>query len=372
MVITLVQNLFTTKETKIPLMKTSDVEKVKERILHKVSSPLAIHADEQEIIKEIKNETFLKNANNVTRTKAYLDFYCSHPEIHWAFLAHMVSRNAGYHMTDLKGELLPSIIERKEAENFFLFLERANAYIFHDAYPQLLLYHQSIKKKKPLFHLLPAFGVSRAMSVFWERFWQEREPVELSLTLIINEQNMLQKRLLSNLDEGYLQEKLLFLLQDRLELTTVFFPYIKKLKIKQTYSLAGTSVSHFEDPQKRIEIGKRLYSILFLKKTVKQSSLEFAVNTHHTGSRSDYWPDSYSSSPTDCKRIFSPLLKSVWKNVPHTFFSEDWVNERTLRDLDILKAISIPKHFDVTLQAKVIVKFSAKLKNLSTRTRLPV
>ncbi len=151
MVITLVQNLFTTKETKIPLMKTSDVEKVKERILHKVSSPLAILADEQEIIKEIKNETFLKNANNVTRTKAYLDFYCSHPEIHWAFLAHMVSRNAGYHMTDLKGELLPSIIERKEAENFFLFLERANAYIFHDAYPQLLLYHQSIKKRSLCF-----------------------------------------------------------------------------------------------------------------------------------------------------------------------------------------------------------------------------
>ena len=58
------------------------------------------------LLKKIKDETILFNKNNVTRTKAYLDFYIRHPEIHWVFLAHMVSRNAGWNMTDLKGGFL--------------------------------------------------------------------------------------------------------------------------------------------------------------------------------------------------------------------------------------------------------------------------
>ncbi|TYS18821.1 DUF2515 domain-containing protein [Rossellomorea vietnamensis] len=366
MVLSLIQNLFNSKEKKIPIMDSNEIEKVKRSLLLNDSTPIAILSDEQLIINETKRETLLKNANNVTRTKAYLDFYCSHPEIHWAFLAHMVSRNAGYHITDLKGDLLPSILKREEAENFFLFLERANAYIFHDAYPQLLLYRKSIEKKRPLFHLLPAFGVSKAMSVFWERFWQERKSAELSLSLVINEQNMLQKRLLSKLEDGFLQEKLLFLLQDRLELTTVFFPYQRKLKYKKPFLLAGTSISHFELPGKRIEIGKKLYSILFLKNIVKQTSFQYAESTPHTGSRSDYWPESYSSCSADNKKIYSPHLKSVWKDITHTFSSEDWLDKKTIGHFDVLETLSPHRHFDVTVQAGILVTLATELKHFST------
>src|SRR3954466_2277733 len=62
--------------------------------------------EEKMLIEHIRNQTRLLNQNNVTRTKAYLDFYKLHPEIHWAFLGHMVSRNGGWNMTDLKGEFL--------------------------------------------------------------------------------------------------------------------------------------------------------------------------------------------------------------------------------------------------------------------------
>lgn len=56
---------------------------------------------EQKLIQQIQEKTQVLNRNNVTRTMAYYDFYRDHPEIHWALLAHLVSRNAGWNMTDL-------------------------------------------------------------------------------------------------------------------------------------------------------------------------------------------------------------------------------------------------------------------------------
>ena len=42
------------------------------------------------------------NADNLTRTAFYLAYWRAHPEVTWALLAHLVSRNAGYQMTDLR------------------------------------------------------------------------------------------------------------------------------------------------------------------------------------------------------------------------------------------------------------------------------
>lgn len=60
--------------------------------------------EDEKRLNKIKRTTHSLNKNNVTRTKAYIDFYKRHPEIHWAFLGHMVSRNGGWNMTDLKGD----------------------------------------------------------------------------------------------------------------------------------------------------------------------------------------------------------------------------------------------------------------------------
>jgi hypothetical protein len=132
-----------------------------------VSSPLS--TDEKEIVHQIKERTQRENRNNVTRTNAYWSCYQTNPELHWALLAHMVSRNGGWCMTDLRGELLPHLINNELAQHLFDFLERANGLIFQDAYPQLLLYGESKRRKKSLFHLLPHMNISSWMVPVWKR-----------------------------------------------------------------------------------------------------------------------------------------------------------------------------------------------------------
>lgn len=51
---------------------------------------------------------------------AYYDYYLRYPEIHWAFLGHMVSRNGGWNMTDLKGDLLSRLLSEKEHQKTVL------------------------------------------------------------------------------------------------------------------------------------------------------------------------------------------------------------------------------------------------------------
>ncbi|WP_456274344.1 DUF2515 family protein [Bacillus sp. AK031] len=361
------ENLLNPSAKKIRLVPAAELKQLKETILQfSPPTPLTLLPDGQKIVRQIRKETQLKNADNITRTKAYLDFYKECPEIEWSFLAHMVSRNAGYHMTDLKGELLPSLLHAEETYHFFLFLERANAIIFQDAYPQLLLYKKSLEEKKSLFHLLPAFGVSKVMSVLCERFWDQGNKTELTTALIINEQSMLQKRLLSTINGGHNLEKLLFFLQDRLEVTTVFFPYTKASLPKQPYSLAGTSISHFEETLNRITIGKKLYSILFKKKNIFNSALHFAKITPHSGSRCDYWPQSYVPNKAQKDKIYSPCLQEVWDRVDHSFSSSDWLTSKTINHLDALIDLPIPIRFDVTSKGKLLLKIATELKAFKT------
>ncbi|QHN49242.1 DUF2515 domain-containing protein [Geobacillus stearothermophilus] len=102
--------------------------------------------DEAAAVAMIRQKTAEHNLNNITRTAAYFTFFERHPEVHWAFLAHLVSRNGGWNMTDLRGSLLPLLLPEKTIAPLFLFLKRANALIFHDAYPQLLLYEESKRR----------------------------------------------------------------------------------------------------------------------------------------------------------------------------------------------------------------------------------
>ena len=127
--------------------------------------------EEQLIINKIKIQTEQLNKNNVTRTRAYYQFYIQYPEIHWALLGHMVSRNGGWNMTDLKGIYIREFYQRK-INSYFFFLEKGNWLIFQDVYPQFLLYEQSVKRSQKLFHLLPHLNVSTFMETMWHHFWK--------------------------------------------------------------------------------------------------------------------------------------------------------------------------------------------------------
>ncbi|NIK75704.1 hypothetical protein FHS15_000804 [Paenibacillus castaneae] len=248
------------------------------------------------LIERIRAETAISNRNNVTRTEAYRSVYFRTPELHWALLAHLVSRNGGWNMTDLQGEWLPWLLRPEQREAVFQFLEHANAYIFHDAYPQLLLYERSLREGRSLFHLLPALGVSSFMAPVWKQFWRERDPVPLTIALIVNEQHYIEKRIVQ---QPYFREKVLhtlfFGLQSVLQLNGVIFPYEHgdgqgKGEDRTVLRLSGLILERFEHLQERIEFGKQLYAMLFGIPRVYGGARSFAGAVKHTGSRADYAP----------------------------------------------------------------------------------
>jgi hypothetical protein len=305
---------------------------------------------DQQLIYEIKECTRQKNQNNVTRTMAYYEFYCRHPEIHWAFLGHMVSRNGGWNMTDLKGEFLSRLLSEKEQQDYFQFLERGNWLIFQDVYPQFLLYEESLKRQTKLFYLLPYFYVSVFMQTLWNHFWDYGDCYLLAIGLVINEQSYLEKRVIQN---SFYQKTVLktieFKLQDILSLNQILFPCYQEDErgFERPPELIGQTLHHFISLHERILLGKRLYALLFNRSDVLKRISQWAAKHVHTGSRKDYWPHlfndvkesvpgtSYKQQINNCqlkpgaKRLYSPPLLHSWNNVQHEEaeagdWFEDW------------------------------------------------
>ncbi|EJR66697.1 hypothetical protein IIO_01313 [Bacillus cereus VD115] len=302
--------------------------------------------EEQFIINNIKIQTEQLNKNNVTRTRAYYQFYIRYPEIHWALLGHMVSRNGGWNMTDLKGDLYTKLLSEKDQITFFSFLERGNWLIFQDVYPQFLLYEQSVKKAKKLFHLLPHLNVSTFMETMWNDFWKTGNKKTLATATIINEQNYLEKRVIQN---AHFQKTVLnsigFKLFDFFQFNHILFPLYENNTNQKTL-LIGDTMKHFTSLHERILIGKRLYSLLFRDTHILSQIINWAEHHPHTGSRKDYWPHLFSSVNESfsrefykrrikkCQlrsgayRIYSPALIYAWRDMKHEEVeSEDWFTD---------------------------------------------
>lgn len=320
-------------------------------------TPTVYFPQDQKLYELIMNKVKNANLNNVTRTACYLDFFKKHPEIHWSFLAHMVSRNAGYYMTDIRNNLLSYVLDRNDQIALFSFLELCNAAIFHDAYPQLLLYEQWKRTGHSSLHVLKKFNVSIFMMNIWDEFLTTGNEQVLTIGLIMNEQHMIQKRILTDLKKPIGLEEWLFLLQDRLEFTSILFPYGKQ----SPYSLAGHSVSHFEQVKRRILLGKKLYSILF-HPAVFPTAYSFAINHSHSGSRADYWPHIYSKKNKK-NRLYSPTLRSVWSNIPSlTLSSADWFTDQPIEVMAPLLTKMVPGRFSMTKKWKALTALLVKLK----------
>ena len=304
------------------LKKRAKKQKTTEELSHR----------ENAFIQEIKRETNRLNQNNVTRTKAYLAFFNRHPEIHWAFLGHMVSRNGGWNMTDLKGGILSKLLTGKESKSFFLFLERGNWLIFQDAFPQFLLYEASLNSGRNLFHFLPYLNVSMFMEVIWNDFWTERDMYLLTMALIVNEQSYLEARVLQNpAFKKKVFNTLEFKLHEFLSMNHILFPYSFNGSLK----FVGQTLRHFESLHERILLGKRLYHLLFNHNERFKMTVNWANEHPHTGSRMDYWPHFFHEVDEgvpgrilkqrikSCQiipgsaRIYSPRLEFAWKNQTH-------------------------------------------------------
>lgn len=312
------------------------------------------------LAEEIAAETAQLGISNITRTKSYLQCFQQYPELHWAFLAHMVSRNAGWSMTDLHSDLIGRFMNEEDKNVYYRFLERSNALIFQDAYPQLLLYMKSRERGIGHFHLLPYFHVSRFMRPFWERFWIDRNSALLTVGLIINEQNYIEHRVISN---PFYQKKVSY--RGKFHLFSVsgfnqsLFPMMESSNTTVT-RIAGRTVSDFASLQDRISLGKNLYAILMGLQDVRYGALNFAERVPHTGSRADYYPELFTwekeqsatlplqgelpalhnkKALSHGQRLYSPKLLDTWHDTPYEPITrEDWFKSQSM-----IHAISKPK-----------------------------
>ncbi|WP_257351802.1 DUF2515 domain-containing protein [Pseudalkalibacillus decolorationis] len=236
---------------------------------------------EKHLIESIKRKTEKLNIDNISRTKAYHNFYRQNGEISWSLLASLVSRNAGWNMCDLIIPEFRVLISAHKRRWLFYTYERANWLIFSDAYPQLLLYERSKKNNKPLFYLLKEFQVSSYMEVEWERFWRRKEDHRINTCLIVNEQQLIQKPVLEHESyQHHVFQSVPFWLQDRFHFSTVLFPTVEG-------DLYGLSVHGFRNVYKRILLGRRLLKLL-LDSEYHNRFLTFVEETEPIGARMEY------------------------------------------------------------------------------------
>ncbi|MFE0503183.1 DUF2515 family protein [Peribacillus butanolivorans] len=327
----------------------SDVKKdLKKKLKSKSFAHLPyLPEKDKQRIHYIREQTKQHNQNNVTRTRAYYNFYLEHPEIHWALLGHMVSRNVGWNMTDLKGDLLTKLLSEKDQKAIYSFLERGSWFIFQDVYPQCLIYSLSVKANQEMFHLLPFFHISTFMETMWRYFWNSGDSYTLAVATVINEQSYLEKRLIQNDHfKKTVTGTVSFKLYDFLRFNHILFPYCAE-ENRQQALLAGATSRHFTSLHERILFGKRLYTLLFQRTEILAGVLKWTHDHPHTGSRKDYWPDLFNDvnecfprslyipRVKNCKlrkgaadRLYSPPLKYAWPNISHEDAeSGDWFED---------------------------------------------
>jgi hypothetical protein len=268
---------------------------------------------EQTIIRQIQIETDKKNKDNITRTEAYFDYFKRHPDLIWSFLAYMVSRNGGWNMCDLEGDIFPKLLKPQTRKQLFLTYERANWLIFHDVFPQLLLYQYSTKMNRPMFHLLPFFNISTFIQREWWQYWRTNDQLRLTTSLIINEQNVIQTPVIEHpVYKKKVFHSMIFSFQDWLHFSFCLLPTCSG-------ELYGASVNGFKSISKRINLGKRLAMILFDKRLFPYF-YEFAEKTAHTGSRYDY--EQYFKIKSKRK---TPILRTTFPLIQHYRHQyDDW------------------------------------------------
>lgn len=358
------------------LKSFSDVKKELKKKVKKKSPGLlpCLSENDKQYIHLIREQTKQFNQNNVTRTQAYFQFYLQYPEIHWALLGHMVSRNVGWNMTDLKGELLTKLLPERDQKDFFSFLERGSWLIFQDVFPQFLVYDLSVRGSREMFHLLPFFHISTFMETIWRYFWHTGDSYSLAIAMVINEQSYLEKRLIQNNHfKKIVTGTVYFKMYDFLRLNNIIFPYSTGDK-REKASLAGGTSRYFTSLHERILFGKKLYSLLFQQEKILEGVLKWANEHPHTGSRKDYWPDLfndinesfprslYKRRVKNCvlrkgaKRLFSPPLKYAWPNTLH----EDAKSGDWFEDWHVLKYI----HQEVSLDGEILNNYCKTLETI--------
>lgn len=280
-------------------------------------SQLVLLDNDRSIEQKVWEITQQYNVDNISRTEAYGQFYSLCKDIKWAFLASMVSRNAGWNMTDLYNPAFTSWLTEEKRERLCITYERANWLIFRDAFPQLLLYYYWTVTKRSKLHLLPLFYVSNFMLRQWEAYLLHGNSDHLTYALITNEQNVIEETVvLHPLYKKKVFGTAMYTLQEWNHFTFVLFP-------TRTGQLYGANVKGFTSTSNRIMFGKQLYSILFHRDLYKDF-WDFHLKVPPTGSRLDYLAFcSWRETSTLPLRCYVPIMGH------HVKEEKDWSTNRT-------------------------------------------
>ncbi|WP_175073035.1 DUF2515 family protein [Terribacillus sp. AE2B 122] len=237
--------------------------------------------DIAQLLASIEEKTAAANLDNIRRTMAYQAFYERNPEIKWAFLASMVSRNAGWNMTDLQLDMFQNLLSARIRKQLFSLYERANWLIFSDAYPQLLLYEAHKKGQIDMVEHLRHFRVSVFMEETWQLYLKEGDMQQLLCCLIINEQHVIGSPVIVQpFYKKHIFSRWPYQLQDLFRLNAIFFPTLDG-------RLYGLYAHHFTSVDERIQVGIKLSQLLF-DEQLHTAFLQFAKVAPYTGSRDDY------------------------------------------------------------------------------------
>jgi Protein of unknown function (DUF2515) len=218
-----------------------------------------------------------RNADNVTRTDAYLELYAHlrgrGVELPWILMAHLVSRNAGYMMTDLARQL-----DRDGADDatkdamrtLFLLLERGNFLIFYDAWHHLgrAISGRLDELRSPR---TPIFMIDA-----WRRYQAgASDERALVLDLVHNEQHLIERRAVHHphLAAG---ARLLALIEMSGREKPLHFPVADAPAI---------TVGGFASVDKRIAAGRRIFDEVVADRGRRDALFAWALAHPHTGSR---------------------------------------------------------------------------------------
>src|SRR5262245_8199396 len=303
------------------------------------------------------------NETNPARTNFYLDYYTRNREVPWVFMAHLVSRNAGYQMSDaMRIAVLddpwspPASGDRDLRQEYpylscvWAVLEVANFLIGRDVVPQLRTYEEA--KNYPvhsdeLFDMLldpTTFAADPFPVAEWKRFFTAYQTAKANGTLpdfvenlapgsaiqrhtfaqVINEQNQIQDRLVDDpatpdhylgefgLGAGGVISDVFLFLADWFSCTYLCFP---RPMIGGDPAVADKlilyQVCDFLHLIPRIQVGRELYATRFLDPARLGLIYRWTqAHPRHRGTRVDYNPNDYRIDPSNIpfSGRFSPPL----------------------------------------------------------------
>ena len=308
-----------------------------------------------------------ENASNPLRTNYYGRYWTKNPEIPWALLAHLVSRNAGYQMSDLRRyiefDVRPGVhpfdlLTDSHIKALFALLETGNFLIFRDVYPLLEAYQSAkwymqrdnVDRSTELFQLLSdgAFDADPFIVEEWLRFfdeakaanwdtgwsleWSADSPIaRLTRALIINEQNQIHDRLLSDpsIRVQYLGlfsptvDLILTIADALLDATKLCFPVATSSSDATPQHLLIYEVEDFDVLESRIQTGLDLFYWLLQSEPTRTFLTTWVLeNPGHHGTRTDYNAVGYSMD-RGAAATWSPPL------VPHNNYPAVWYDVGT-------------------------------------------